>query len=185
MFANLRVKFSYFTRTTKMLLGRLVSWLFFFFFFWILLSGQSDAFHLTAGALSCLAVLALNRDLYTRKPGHRLPFLALLGTLFRALRYATWLLGRIIMAALHVSRIVLDPKMPLSPRFIKHRTLLDNDYAKVIFGNSITLTPGTITAELRGSELVVHQIDDASAGDILSGTMEKEISKIFTRKDRL
>jgi multicomponent Na+:H+ antiporter subunit E len=49
----------------------------------------------------------------------------------------------------------------------------------VLLGNSITLTPGTITVEASSSELLVHAMDDDSAGDLTSLRMERRIAEAF------
>jgi len=147
------------------------------FSFWIFLSGKLDAVHLMIGLASAAAVSVLSCWPLTRKR-HLFEELRLPILIVRAGWYALWLLGRITLAAFHVSRLVLDPKMPISPKFIKHKTLLENDAERVIFANSITLTPGTITADMAGDELTVHQLDDNSAGDIVSQNMEKHIARI-------
>lgn len=91
-------------------------------------------------------------------------------------------MSRIFLAAIHISKVILNPQLPLKAGFIHHKTKLKSDAEKVIFANSITLTPGTITAEVNGDEFVIHQMDDDSAGDILTGLMEDHIQKIFPER---
>ena len=45
----------------------------------------------------------------------------------------------------------------------------------MLLGNSITLTPGTITAEVNSNELLVHSMDDDSADDLTSLRMEQKL----------
>ena len=49
----------------------------------------------------------------------------------------------------------------------------------MLLGNSITLTPGTITAEVNSNELVVHAMDDDSADDLTSLRMEQKLLGSF------
>jgi multisubunit Na+/H+ antiporter MnhE subunit len=49
-------------------------------------------------------------------------------------------------------------------------------------GNSITLTPGTITVEVNSQELVVHAMDDKSADDVTSLRLEKQIAGLLGQK---
>ena len=143
------------------------------FLFWMLLSGIFDAFHLSLGLITSLAVAWLTRE-ETRLNIGEVP-----GLILRSLFYVSWLLSRIILAAWHVTKIILDPSLPIAPQFRKHKTSLKGDDAKMVFSNSITLTPGTITADIKGSDMVIHEIDKDSYGDIQSGDMEKQIEKIF------
>jgi len=159
------------------------------FAFWFLLSGKRELFYLAAGFLSALSIAWMSTSTSQTKQGkkkrgpgpvRRTWPLFLLMTPLRGCRYAIWLLGRILRAAVHVALIVVNPKMPLRPKLIRHKTTLKTNIEKVIFANSITLTPGTITGNLEGDTLTIHQLDDNSAADILSGAMEKEIRKIFS-----
>lgn len=145
----------------------------FFFLFWIALSGRFDALSLFLGIGSCLFVLWLNRDLLKKsqvKPSDYILFWA------RILTYTPWLIKEIFMATLHVMQIILSPKMNINPSFKQYRCSLSSDVLKVIFANTITLTPGTITADIQDDLFTIYAIDDASAEGILNGSME---SKIF------
>ncbi len=148
------------------------------FVFWILLSAKLDFFHLSCGLLGAAAVAAFG---YARSHDAA-PFPSLWqipGMIFRSLVYAIWLLIKVILAAYHVSKLILNPKMPIDPEFIEHPTSLQKDAERVLFANSITLTPGTITADLQGSKLTVHRLDKASSEDIISHAMENAIHKIL------
>jgi len=128
---------------------------------------------LSSAAIACLVPPAA----WTSQPVKYFFLLPLI--VIRVILYGIWLLIRIFLAAFHVSKLILHPQMPINPQFIKHQTLLDHDTDKVIFANSITLTPGTITADISGNELTIHQLDEASAEDIRTGAMEKQIFGIF------
>ncbi len=93
--------------------------------------------------------------------------------------YLFWLLSRIAKSMLHVSGLILHLKIPIQLMLIRHKTVLNGKIAKVIFGNSITLTPGTITVDILDNYLVIHALDNKSAEDIVNGEMEKRISNIF------
>ncbi len=71
--------------------------------------------------------------------------------------YLTW---KIIQANLDVAKRVLNPKMPISPGFIKVKCTSRDDLIKLMLSNSITLTPGTLTIEVKDDYLVVHTIDE-------------------------
>ncbi|MEO1971267.1 MAG: Na+/H+ antiporter subunit E, partial [Pirellulaceae bacterium] len=57
-----------------------------------------------------------------------------------------------------------------------------DDGSIVLLGNSITLTPGTITVEVESQDLVVHAIDDSSAADVISRRIEQKIDGLFTTR---
>lgn len=100
----------------------------------------------------------------------------------RLLFYIPWLVLQIIVASLQVAAVVLRPKMPIDPSILKFKTNLPNASAKVILGNSITLTPGTITVGLDDDEFVVHAIMDASSSGILDGSLPGEVAKLYENK---
>jgi multicomponent Na+:H+ antiporter subunit E len=48
-----------------------------------------------------------------------------------------------------------------------------------VFANSITLTPGTITADIKDGEYYVHALSKKVADDLLTGEMENKVAEIF------
>jgi len=148
-----------------------------FIVFWTLLSGKLDRLHFGIG-VGCAAGIAFLSLFPVNKQPALKDILVFPVRILLFFIYSLWLLWKIFLAALHVSLVVLNPARPINPKFIKHKTFLRGTGAKVIFANSITLTPGTITVDISGDEFTVHQLDDDSAGDIVSGNMEKQIKKL-------
>tara|TARA_Y100000588_G_scaffold210044_1_gene223957 strand:- start:2108 stop:2578 length:471 start_codon:yes stop_codon:yes gene_type:complete len=144
---------------------------FLLFAFWLLLSASYDMAHVAAGAFFAVLVMWLNPP--RAAAARKVSWLAALG-------YLPWLIGRIFKSALHVSRLILDPALPISPRLIRHKTELRSDGELVVLGNSITLTPGTITVEVAPGELLVHAIDEASSADLSEGVFDAKVSRMFT-----
>ena len=147
---------------------------------WLVLSGLYDPFHLGLGALSVACVLWLNRRL-RRAP--RVDGAARVDAEVHVLRfvaYCGWLLGQILMSALHVAGVVLHPRMPVSPRVVRFRSDQPNDVARMLLANSITLTPGTLTIEVDGDEFTVHALTRATARSLLDGTMQAKVTRLFT-----
>jgi len=79
---------------------------------------------------------------------------------------------------------VLHPKMPINPGIVKVRTKIKTDMGKVFLANSITLTPGTFTVDLKDEYLYIHCINvrytdiEQASTDIVS-RFEKLLLKIF------
>ena len=70
-----------------------------------------------------------------------------------------------------VTRVILTPLMPIRQKLLVVQQSQTTDLAKVIFANSITLTPGTISIETEESGFLVHALsyrpeDDASLADM-------------------
>ena len=69
------------------------------------------------------------------------------------------LLVEIIKANLAVARKIYDLKEEIHPAIIHFQAPLKSDYARVVLADCITMTPGTITGELKGNHYTVHCLD--------------------------
>jgi multicomponent Na+:H+ antiporter subunit E len=144
---------------------------------WLLFSGHYDVFHISAGVFSVAAILLLNRNLARVRlyPGdvHREMRLG------RVVLYAGWLLKEIVVSALQIARIVLSPRMPVDPALLEFHAELPNAGSQVILGNSITLTPGTVTVDIDHGVFLVHAITDASAASLVEGIMPSRVAGLY------
>ena len=75
------------------------------------------------------------------------------------IQYVFLLVKEILLANLAVSRMILTRKEQMEPVLVHVHTDLKTETAKMLLANSITLTPGTITVSMTGSELLVHCLD--------------------------
>ncbi|MEE9233120.1 MAG: Na+/H+ antiporter subunit E [Nitrospirales bacterium] len=142
-----------------------------FFIIWLILSGKYNLFHMGLGLVVSLGVAWLNSGDPT-SPFRNVPWL-------RIVWYFPWLFGRIVQSSLHLTALILHPSLPIAPRLIHYRTKLQSQAAVVLLGNSITLTPGTITAEVSAHELIVHAMDEQSGHDLTSQRLEQKIAQVF------
>jgi len=78
-----------------------------------------------------------------------------------------------------LSKLILHPALPIDPQLISVESELNHHAAVVLLGNSITLTPGTITAEVDRNKLIVHALDKALSEDVTSKKIELKIAEIF------
>ncbi len=74
--------------------------------------------------------------------------------------YALVLVKEIVLANLQMIKIILDGKHKNKPVMVQVRIPLKTELCRVIFANSVTLTPGTITADFEGDMFVIHCIDE-------------------------
>ncbi len=149
------------------------------FALWLVLSGQFDLFHVGFGLLCATLVAYLSHDLLL--PNYEVA--GSVGILLRFCRYLPWLFYQILLANLHVVKLVLHPRLPIAPRIVELHTGLKSEWALTTLATSITLTPGTITADVREGTLCVHAITQKVADDLLSGEMEKRVAAIY-REDK-
>lgn len=138
---------------------------------WLLLSGHYDAALITYGAASCVLVVALVAHLdildVEALPVH-------LG--IRPLLYFPWLMKEIVLSNLAVARVILDPRLPIHPRILRIEASQKTDVGRVTYANSITLTPGTVTLDVRDGKLLVHALTTHSAEGLLTGEMDRRVS---------
>lgn len=76
--------------------------------------------------------------------------------IFAFIRYAPWLVKEILKSNWTVLKAILSPELNIHPTLVKVKTTCKSDLAKVIFANSITLTPGTVTLRVEDDFLLVH-----------------------------
>lgn len=144
----------------------------FLFAFWLVLSGHYTPMLVAAGVLSAvLCVLAMIRGRVADREG--LPIELLPG----AVTYFPWLLGEIAKSAWAVTKIILHPSLPISPTMTVVRASQRTTTGVATYGNSITLTPGTITVGVNGSELTVHALVREGALDLEGGGMDRRVSQ--------
>jgi multicomponent Na+:H+ antiporter subunit E len=144
------------------------------FLFWILVSSAVDSQHILVGIVAAFIVSHFSSDLLIGK-SKDIPSLKAV-PLF--LSYLVHLGVEIVTANLTVARIVLDPKLPISPSIIKFKTQLKTDTAKATLANSITLTPGTLTIDIKGDTFYVHTLTREDANEVKRWHMEKRLLEV-------
>ena len=93
----------------------------------------------------------------------------------RLLRYYFFLGKEIILANIDVIKRIITPGRSISPQIFTIPASKKTDLSKVIYANSITLTPGTVTLDLTGDEIKVHALCKEGAEDLQSGKMAKAV----------
>lgn len=127
------------------------------FALWIMLSGHFSLQFLLLGLASCGFVMWLcSRMRLGGREGTHIP------DIWRSLKYAGWLAREIFVSNINVARIILDPELPIKPVLFFAPAGQKTDLGRVIFANSITLTPGTISIEIagRGDQILVHSLHE-------------------------
>ena len=145
------------------------------FVIWLFVSGQIRPYYVVLG-LCCSAAVAWVDMHRSAAPRHVFPWLGFAW-------YLPWLTWRVVASACHVTRLILSPSLPIDPQLIRYQTRLRDHAALTLLGNSITLTPGTVTVEITPRELVVHAIDGPSGSDLTSGAMEGRVARAFATRE--
>lgn len=140
---------------------------------WLLLSGHFDPLLIGLGIGSCLLVLfiSLRMDVIDHE-GHPMHLT------FRGLGYWPWLLVEIIKSNIDVAGRIIRPSMPISPEIFSVKADQPSELGQVIYANSITLTPGTISIDLANGEILVHALTHEGADAVIEGEMGRRVTRL-------
>ena len=146
------------------------------FALWLAVSGYFKPFLLTLGALSCLftVILASRMKLLDDEA---VPLQLRLSLPL----YWAWLGGEIFKSAWAVSKVILSARMPVNQQLIAVESPLKTDMGHVIFANSITLTPGTVTVEAAPGKFLVHALTEEAANPDAFTEMARRVAAVETR----
>jgi multicomponent Na+:H+ antiporter subunit E len=140
------------------------------FVFWLALSGHYTPMLIIAGTAS--ALLCTGAALRMRIVDEEgVPVSLFLATI----TYYPWLANEIAKSALAVTRIILDPRLPISPTMTVVQASQKTTAGVATYANSITLTPGTITVGADGNTLTVHVLVKDGADDLEAGGMDRRV----------
>ena len=143
---------------------------------WLLWSGHYTALLVGLGLCSCVLVAAVSARMgIADREGHPVHLLG------RSILYWPWLLWSIARANVAVARCILHPRLPISPTLVQVRAGQKSALGRVVYANSITLTPGTVSLDVNGDLISVHALTRASAEDLLGGAMDRRVSAMEGR----
>jgi len=92
--------------------------------------------------------------------------------------YYAWLIKEIFLANLLVVKHIWLGNKSISPVFATITASQKTEIGKVIYANSITLTPGTVTVNLEGDKFLVHALLKESIKDLESGDMDRRVTQL-------
>jgi len=137
---------------------------------WWILSGYPKPLLLGLGLTSVLFVLfvshrlgAINRDTLPLHFSSRL------------ITYWLSLLYQIVVSNLQIVRLAFSANPDINPRIFRVRIRQTTDFGRTVLGNSITLTPGTVTIDFFDDEIEVHAINDVAAAGVEEGYFDKRV----------
>ena len=140
---------------------------------WIANSGFFTLLHLSFGVVSIVFVvwLAHRMDVVDEEsqPIHMTMKLPL---------YYWWLLVQIVRANVDVVRHVWRPKLSITPSTATLTASQKSEMGKVIYANSITLTPGTVSMDLDGDRIKVHALTREGLKELQGGEMDRRVSAL-------
>lgn len=143
--------------------------------FWLILTESLDIQMLITGIIICILVFYINMDILEINFGYSFKNKKKILYLFQ---YLMLLCKEIVFANFHVAKIVLSPKLRITPSIITFDTRLEKPLSRTILANSITLTPGTLTVKMEGKSLIVHCLMDEYVEDVAHSKFEDLLLKV-------
>ncbi|MEL7429738.1 MAG: Na+/H+ antiporter subunit E [Pseudomonadota bacterium] len=123
---------------------------------WLLMSGLWDKPLILAFGVASIALSVWIGKRIDAADGEKLRYTLMP---FATFRYILWLLAEIGKSNIAVSKLILSGKDPERQKLFMTPVTCKSELAQVMFANSITLTPGTITVETEDEQFIVHALD--------------------------
>jgi len=141
--------------------------------FWLLNSGHNTLLMVSLGAISIAFVLYIAHRMdvvdHESQPLHltlKLP------------GFYAWLTKEIILANILVVKHIWLGNKNISPTMRTIKANQKTDIGKVIYANSITLTPGTVSVALEGDQIMVHALLSESIEELEAGEMDRRVTEL-------
>jgi multicomponent K+:H+ antiporter subunit E len=144
--------------------------------FWLWLNNTVEAGHLLLGAFLGWSLPLFSRRFWPEREHVSRPW--------RLLSFGLVVLADVVTANLRVARAVLGPVARLQPGFARVPLDLRSDIGIAVLANTVTLTPGTVSADLSEDrrELIVHYLDERDPGElvaVIKARYERPILEVF------
>ena len=91
--------------------------------------------------------------------------------------FALWLTWALVQSNIDIARRILDPRLPIAPRMIRVKASQKTHLGQVIYANSITLTPGTVSVDVEEGMIEVHALTEEAAKEVLDGEMDRRVTR--------
>jgi multicomponent Na+:H+ antiporter subunit E len=141
--------------------------------FWLLMSFDFGTLSLALGIASAFLVVVISTSMdvidHESQPIHMTARLPL---------FWAWLGRQAIRSNLDVSRRIWTPGRTISPTVVRVKSSQKSALGKVIYANSITLTPGTVTLSIEGDEILVHALTREDAETLQLGEMDRRVTEL-------
>jgi multicomponent Na+:H+ antiporter subunit E len=152
---------------------------------WLMLSGEYTFSHplvAVTGVLSCLLVtwLSWRLDIHERVwSSHSLRYTKLPA-------YTAWLIKEIIHANWDVTKRIVaslcGKKDAITPCLARLESTQSSNLSRVIYANSITLTPGTVSVYVEKQHIIIHALSQEGAAELGNGDMDQRVSALEIKR---
>lgn len=146
--------------------------------FWLLLSGIYNPLMIGFGVASIFVVLLVLRRMEDVDKKRQQ-----VGTGLRLIRYIPWLIAQILKSSIQVTKLIWGSPGKVSPTLAKINVSHVPQNKRVLYANSITLTPGTLCVDIKDDELTIHALQKSSITELEEGYMENKITGIWGKSE--
>lgn len=140
--------------------------------FFLVLSEKVTLLNIAVGILISVIVVTLNKE-ELRINRYMTPKL-----LLKWARFVVILFVEVVKANIQVAIITLSKDMDVEPVIVTYKSTLKDEFLLTILANSITLTPGTMTVDIKGDKLLIHCLNDEYSKGIEGMDMEIMLKRI-------
>ena len=139
------------------------------FGFWLLMSGYYTPLILSLGVISCVLCV------YLTIKGKFLDNETLPIYFFpRLIQYTLWLIKEILKSNIQTAKVIIMKSE--EPELFSVKATQKTNEGKVTYANSITLTPGTVTTQIKNDIFEVHALTKDFGDDVRSSEMDKMVT---------
>lgn len=141
--------------------------------FWLFNSGHYSLLILSLGLVSIALVIFISYKMDVVDQESQPVYLT--RTIFG---YYIWLIKEIILSNITVVKHIWLGNKSISPTLSKIKTSQTTDMGKVIYANSITLTPGTVAIDVAEDEIIVHAMLNQDIKSLEIGEMDRRVTEL-------
>lgn len=152
---------------------RILFWTLLLFFMWLILTANFQTANIFIGLGVSFSLSLLYEKIFLHEK------IELINPYYLII-YLLILTKNLIFSNLQIAKRTLSPDMKLAPAIVAVKTELKSDWKKLLLANSITLTPGTLTLDVKGDTLYIHVLEckDMQNKADITREFEKIIEKI-------
>ena len=134
------------------------------FVFWLFITASFSAGNIIRGLIVSLVVALVMRLVFRISLPEDITPLFLLVRFPLFLAVLAW---EVIKANINLAYILLRPRLMIDPRIVTYNSTLRGEFRNTILADTITVTPGTLTLDAEGDELLVHCLAPAHKKGLL------------------
>ena len=139
------------------------------FGFWLLMSGYYTPLILSLGVISCILCVYLTiKGKFLDNETIPIYFFP------RLFQYTVWLIKEIFISNIVTAKVILFKTE--DPELFSVKASQKTNEGKVTYANSITLTPGTVTTQIKNDTFEVHALTKEFGDDVRSSVMDKMVT---------